>query len=453
VRYLPEGQLANRFLRATGWIVSEHGIGQMLRFAGNLVLTRLLAPDMFGVMAIAHVVISGMTMFSDIGLELNVIRSKRGNDPVFLDTVWTIQILRGLLLFLVTLCCSLGLYWLSSRDFWPSDSVYQNTELPIIISLLALSPLIDGFKSTNLATANRNLNMSGVAIIQIASQASGTLLMIVWAYFDPSVYALVAGGILARCIHVFTSHCIIKGHKNRIQWDPKAFEEIFGFGKWIFVTSILGFMVLNGDKLILGALIDPNTLGLYSLAGSLIAILFGTSNKVVGKVGYAVISEIDRDSPQRIKEIYYRIRFPLDGCLLFISGLFFFIGSELVEFLYDERYAYAGHIIEVLSLALIVERYMLFSKVLTALGRPNLNVYINLIGVVCLYIGLPWAYTMYDFEGALWFIAFYKVSTFPLIFYYKYHLNLLDVKQEFRVLPFFIVGMSLGYLFTAALNL
>ena len=143
MRYLPEGQLANRFLRATGWIVSEHGIGQMLRFAGNLVLTRLLAPDMFGVMAIAHVVISGMTMFSDIGLELNVIRSKRGNDPVFLDTVWTIQILRGLLLFLVTLCCSLGLYWLSSRDFWPSDSVYQNTELPIIISLLALSPLID----------------------------------------------------------------------------------------------------------------------------------------------------------------------------------------------------------------------------------------------------------------------------------------------------------------------
>ena len=448
MRYLPEGQLANRFLRATGWIVSEHGIGQLLRFAGNLVLTRLLAPDMFGVMAIAHVVISGMTMFSDIGLELNIIRSKRGSDPVFLDTVWTIQILRGLLLFLATLCFSLCLYWLNSRNFWPSDSVYRSSELPIILSLLAMSPLIDGFKSTNLATANRNLNMSGVAIIQIASQASGTLLMIVWAYFDPSVYALVAGGILARCIHVFSSHCIIKGHRNRIQWDPSAFAEVFHFGKWVFVTSILGFMILNGDKLLFGALIDPSTLGLYSLAGSLIAILFGTSNKVVGKVGYAVISEIDRDSPQRVKEIYYRIRFPLDGCLLFVSGLFFVIGSELVGFLYDERYAYAGHIIEVLSLALIVERYMLFSKVLTALGRPNLNVYINLIGLVCLYIGLPWVYTMHGFEGSLWFIAFYKVSTFPLIFYYKCQLKLLDLKQEFKVLPFFIAGGSLGLLFT-----
>ena len=145
-----------------------------------------------------------------------------------------------------------------------------------------------------------------------------------------------------------------------------------------------GFMILNGDKLILGALIDPSTLGLYSLAGSLIAILFGTSNKVVGKVGYAVISEIDRDTPQRVKEIYYRIRFPLDGCLLFISGLFFYIGSELVEFLYDERYTYAGHIVEVLCLALVIERYMLFSKVLTALGRPNLNGYINLIGTFLL---------------------------------------------------------------------
>ena len=60
---------------------------------------------------------------------------------------------------------------------------------------------------------------------------------------------------------------------------------------------------------------------------------------------------------------------------------------------------------------------------------------------------------MYGFEGSLWFIALYKVSTIPLIFYYKHHLELLDVKQEFKVLPFFIVGGSIGYLFSSAVNL
>ena len=443
---MPNKSLASRFVRASGWILGEHGVGQLLRFIGNLVLTRLLAPEMFGIMAIAHVVISGMTMFSDVGLDLSIIRSKRGNEVRFLNTVWTLQVIRGVLLFLVTITLAYLLQILNSTDFWRPESVYRNLDLPLVITLLSLSPLIDGFKSTNVAVANRNLDMSSVAVIQIVSQVAGTILMIVLALANPSIYALVFGGIFSRCVFVFSSHYFIAGQSNGFSWDLEAFKEIFSFGKWIFLTSMLGFLLASGDKLLLGALTDPTNLGLYSLAMALIVILLGISNKIVGKVGYAAISEIDRNNPERVKEIYYRIRFPLDAGLLFVSGLIFMTGNIILGVLYDDRYQYAGHIVEVLSLSLIFNRYALFSKALSALGRPELNVGVNVIGIVALYLGLPLVFYGYGFEGALWFIACHKIFTLPLIFYLKHKFDLCDYRYEIKGFLFLLVGILVGQL-------
>ena len=444
MQLMQKKSLASRFLRASGWILGEHGLGQILRFIGNLVLTRLLAPEMFGVMAVAHVVISGMTMFSDVGLDLNIIRSKRGNESRFLNTVWTIQVIRGALLFLVTLFFAYLLLILSATEFWRPESVYRNSDLPMVIALLSISPLIDGFKSSNVAVANRNLDMSSLAVIQIVSQVSGTVLMIVLALANPSIYALVFGGIFSRCVFVFSSHYFLAGQCNRFSWDLGAFREVISFGKWIFLTSILGFLLASGDKLLLGGLTDPTNLGLYSLAMALIAILLGISNKIVGKVGYAAISEIDRDNPARVKEIYYRIRLPLDAGLLFVSGLIFMTGNIILGVLYDDRYQYAGHIVEVLSLSLIFNRYSLFSKVMSALGRPELNVGINVIGIVALYCGLPIVFYEYGLEGALWFIACHRIFTLPLVFHLKHKFDLYDLRSEIKGFLFLVLGILVG---------
>jgi len=350
------------------------------------------------------------------------------------------------LLFLVTITLAYLLQILNSTDFWRPESVYRNLDLPLVITLLSLSPLIDGFKSTNVAVANRNLDMSSVAVIQIVSQVAGTILMIVLALANPSIYALVFGGIFSRCVFVFSSHYFIAGQSNGFSWDLEAFKEIFSFGKWIFLTSMLGFLLASGDKLLLGALTDPTNLGLYSLAMALIVILLGISNKIVGKVGYAAISEIDRNNPERVKEIYYRIRFPLDAGLLFVSGLIFMTGNIILGVLYDDRYQYAGHIVEVLSLSLIFNRYALFSKALSALGRPELNVGVNVIGIVALYLGLPLVFYGYGFEGALWFIACHKIFTLPLIFYLKHKFDLCDYRYEIKGFLFLLVGILVGQL-------
>ena len=69
--------LKTRFLGATKWTLIGHVLSQLLRFGSSLILTRLLSPDLYGVMAVGYMVITGLTMMSDVGLAAGVIQSKR----------------------------------------------------------------------------------------------------------------------------------------------------------------------------------------------------------------------------------------------------------------------------------------------------------------------------------------------------------------------------------------
>ena len=87
-----------RVVRGSALTFLGFGGSQGLRLASNLILTRLLFPEAFGLMAIIALFLTGLQMISDVGLVTCIVRSKRGNDPAFLNTTWTIQIIRGMLL-------------------------------------------------------------------------------------------------------------------------------------------------------------------------------------------------------------------------------------------------------------------------------------------------------------------------------------------------------------------
>ena len=70
--------IAARTRRGSLWTVVDFGGNQFLRLASNLLLTRLLFPEAFGLMAIVQVFITGLEMFSDAGVQSSIIQNKRG---------------------------------------------------------------------------------------------------------------------------------------------------------------------------------------------------------------------------------------------------------------------------------------------------------------------------------------------------------------------------------------
>src|SRR6056297_1388295 len=93
--------MAARAIRSAGFTAVKFGGQNFLRLASNLVLTRLLFPEAFGIMAIVQVVLGGVAMFSDIGIRASIVQNPRGDEPDFLNTAWTVQIIRGIFLGLI----------------------------------------------------------------------------------------------------------------------------------------------------------------------------------------------------------------------------------------------------------------------------------------------------------------------------------------------------------------
>ena len=130
-------RLRSRALVGSLWVVSGYGGRELIRLANNLILTRLLFPEAFGFMAIVNVILLGLAMFADIGLPDKIVQSNRGEERRFLDTAWTLQILRGGFLFLVS--C-----WLA----WPLARFYDEPSLLGMLPVAGTALLIGGFRST-----------------------------------------------------------------------------------------------------------------------------------------------------------------------------------------------------------------------------------------------------------------------------------------------------------------
>src|SRR5262245_7114403 len=129
--------LKRRVVAASAWSLTRHGISLVIRFGSNLVMTRLLVPEMFGVMAIATIVMVGLAMFSDLGLKQSIVQSQRGSDTAFLNTAWILQIARGFVLWIIALGISMMIYYGSRAGMVPRDSVYADLSLPWVIVALS----------------------------------------------------------------------------------------------------------------------------------------------------------------------------------------------------------------------------------------------------------------------------------------------------------------------------
>jgi O-antigen/teichoic acid export membrane protein len=441
--------LKQRVLRAGTWSLAGYALGQAIRFGTNLLMTRLLVPEMFGVMAIANMVMMSLAMFSDLGLKQNIIQSKRGNDPAFLNTAWMAQICRGIVLWIFALSLGLLIFVADRVGIVPKNSAYADPRLPYVIVVLSFTALIGGFQSTKLFEASRNLALGYIAKFEIVTQAAGLLFMLGWVSINRSIWALVAGNICAALVGAMVSHTWLPGVGNRWEWDKSAFREIIHFGKWMFVSSILGFLVNSGDRLLLGGLINSTLLGIYVIAFAIFNSVEQLLTKIINDISLSALSEVARDRPGKLKANYYRFHIVIGSFACFCSGILMFAGQSLVGLLYDRRYEQAGWMLEVLATALLITPFNLAIMCLLALGLPNLFAQIIAIRMVSLFLLLPLGYHYFGLLGALWgFVASYS-SILPATIYYKIRYSLFDPLKELLLIPAWLGGI----LFAKALNL
>lgn len=436
----PADALRARVLRAGGWTVAGFALSQAIRFGANLVMTRLLVPEMFGVMAIALMVMYGLALFSDVGLRQSVVQSRRGREAAFLDTAWTIQIARGFVIWAAALAIALVFLLFN----FPHGSVYADPSLPYVVAVLSLAAIVGGFESTRLLEASRTLSLARVTQIELASQVCGLACMLGWALVDRSIWALVAGALGAAALRTLLSHAWLPGAANHWRWESAAAREILDVGKWIFAASALGFLVNSADRLILGALVNSTVLGVYAIAFLLFSAVEQVLAKIVGDVSFPALSEVARERPAALRSAYYRFHLAVGLPACFAAGLLVAAAEPLVALLYDARYAEAGWMLSILAVALVTLPFRVANQCFIVLGEPQQMTKIGAIRLAALCAAVPLGWHFFGLAGALWAIVLSYFSTLPTTLAFVVRHRLFDAAKELALLPALLAGLAAG---------
>ena len=411
---VPESQGSARSLKSLAirgsiWTMAGYGASQVLRLGGNLVLAWLLFPEAFGLMALVSVFMRGLQMFSDIGIRPSIIQNERGDDPAFLNTAWTIQVGRGLVLWVCA--CLLA---------WPFAVFFGESQLIELIPVAGLTALIGGFISTSVATASRHLAIGRLTRLELVVQIVSVSVMVLGAWLWHSVWALVVGSLVGGSVKLLLSHTWLADSPNRFGWDREAARSLFGFGKWIFASTLLTFLALNLDRIVLGKLITLGELGLYSMALVLANVGTRVAIRLTNTVIFPVLAR-KRDDPLGMVAICLRARYIVLWAAGAACSSIAIVGPLFFERLYDPRYAECGRIVQWLALYIWAGILVTtISSVSLALGYPRTLFVANLIKA-CGYALAIVGYVVADLPGfivglvASTLIAYaYIVSTFPV---------------------------------------
>ena len=336
--FLGGNSLTARVLRSSALTVMGFGFSQAMRLLTNLILTRILFPEAFGLMALVSVFLMGLVMFSDVGISPAIAQSKRGDDPDFLNTAFTIQIIRGLALF--TMGCALAL---------PVAHFYGEDMLAPMLMVASVQFIITGFMPTRLETAKRHLLIGRITGLDMICQTLSVFVAVGLALWTGSVWALVFSGLFGAAIQVFLYSLYLPGMHNRLRWEGAAAGELIHFGKWIFLSTICGFFLGQGDRLILGKVLPLDAFGVYSIGFFLASFPLMLGHMVTGRV----LIPIYRDRPPLESRANFlklrRMRIMATAGLMGLMMTVGFLGVWLVDLMYDDRYLAAGGIVVLIT--------------------------------------------------------------------------------------------------------
>jgi O-antigen/teichoic acid export membrane protein len=376
----------------TAWTIGGYVAMQVFRFAFNVALAQIVAPKIFGVMALVSLFLQGLQMFSDLGIRQCVIQHPRGDEPAFLNTAWTIQALRGMLLWIGTLLLA-----------WPIAAFYEEPALAWLIPLSGLSALIYGFSSTAMMTYSREVRRGplvrrelGVYVITYSSVVAAVeLVRRQWPggeAMNLELGILGLGMVVAALGEVMLSYTLTSLAPHRFAWDPEARRELLHFGGWVFLSSTCTFCAAQADRLIVGKL-SLETLGVYHIAVVIAALPAGVLAALGIHLVYPLMSDALRDGEPLSAAFRRAHRGLIAAAGLLIVGMAC-IGPAFVRLIYDERYSATAEYVRLLAVAAWFTALLVPGE-LTLLAMGNTRglataQFVRLICIPCFLVGGYW---------------------------------------------------------------
>lgn len=353
--------LKARVFRGGAWLGSGSFLEQTTRFGRNMLLTRLLAPEAFGTMAIVMAATSVLTSLLDVGAREALIQSARGTEKGHVGAAWWLSLVR-----------SSSLYFLLFLVAPLASRFYGNVELTILLRVAGVGLLLEGAISARAYVAIKEMRFQKWAAINHGGGIAGVLITMILSFFIRDVWALVLGFVAEYVCRCLLSY-VLCPFLPPLRWDRAAIRELLGFSRGVFGLAILNLIFIRTDIFVLAKLYSPAQLGLYAMAIYMVQTPTGFLINLLGQTMMPTFSHIQDDKP-RMNRILLKVT-----AAIFLLGMpalvfLFFCGRSLLTLIYGYRYGTAAGALFVASCAsLLNAANAQITTVFYAQGLPQLH--------------------------------------------------------------------------------
>lgn len=436
----------SKVVKSVGLSSAQFGVRFGLRLVSTVVLTRLLAPEVYGVFAIVLVYQYLLEMASDLGLRSLVITKEGETDDDFLRTCWTVSILRGAVIAGGTGVVALVIFALQAAGVFAPESAYSAPVLPWAIFALGGVSLLLSAQSINVFVSERNMAFGQVTLAIILSSVLGLVVTIGTALVWPTVWALVIGMVAQTLFQVVYSHLAFPGPKMGFRMEKQSRIMVIARGKWLMGHSILTAITQSADRLLLGVLMDSATFGLFFIASQVRDFCTGFLTMVHSSMGLQVFSHILQAPTETFRRNYYRYRLVFDAMACLGAGVLIMLAQHIVDLVFDPRYAGVADILRILALALVLTGPSLLRSAYSAERKFREMTYLSLLTATTLWLGLLLSvFVLGSMTGALLVIALHKLPEALALTIMGYRRDWVRIWRELLPLGLFAVGLGLGW--------
>jgi O-antigen/teichoic acid export membrane protein len=367
------GSMSGQIARGGVWVFAAYGLVQVLSLVRSVILARLLTPADFGLMGMASLSLALLAVFTDTGIWPVLIQRSELDQPT-LNTAWLISAARGIVLGFVTLAAA---PWVG-RFF----------EAPLLVPMLrvmALSFVLAGFNSLGLILLQKQLDFRTLAAVNLATSVVNLVAATVAAFLLRSVWALVIGTLTGSLAALLLSYLV---HPFRPQWrfDRGRARGLFGFGKFLTASTIVNYVLTQGDDAYVGKVLGSEALGFYGLAYRLSNLPATSISHVLNQVTLPAYSAMQHDL-DRLRLTYLRI-LKLTALVVFpmAAGLFG-LAPFVVGVLYGEKWLPMVPAFQILCL-FGLERAIgsVSAPIFLALGKPDIGLRVSLVKLVTMVL-------------------------------------------------------------------
>jgi len=386
-RLEPSGEVVKQAITSGVWEGGLNSLNRIIQLAKVTILAQLLPPKEFGILGIGFLTLAVFESFSQLGISAALIQRENENVDKYLNTSWLLQILRGIIITTTIILIAPHI-----------ASWFREPRATNVIRALSVGPILLGLKNPGAVYFRKNLQfhlrfaqiMSGTVVNFCIAVAFGLLLGNVWA--------LVAGSIIGNCTSVIVSY-VLHGYRPRLEFDLELARELVDFGKWVFGSSIVGFLQNQGDDIFVGWFLGATPLAFYQMAYRFSNAPATELSDVINKVTFPSLSQVQEDY-EKLRNGYFRtLRFSVFLALPAATGIIL-VAPAFVKVFLGTAWLSTVPLMQALAVwgglrALDSTNF----SVLYAISRPDIVLKLKVIRVVLIGIGIYFAAVQFGLLG------------------------------------------------------